>query len=159
VTGPEIVILTGPTAVGKTAVAVAVAQALGAEIVSADSMQVYRRMEAGTAKPAAAERALVPHHMVDIVDPAEPFTVAEYRERAVPVIEEIRERGRLPLVVGGTRLYLLSLIEPFFSGPPPAPAFRAGLAERTPAELHDELTRVDPLTASRLHPADRKRNV
>jgi tRNA dimethylallyltransferase len=156
---PEIVLLTGPTAVGKTAVGVAVARALGTEIVSADSMQVYRRMEAGTAKPSAAERAAVPHHLVDIVDPVEPFTVAEYRERAIPVIEEMLSRGRLPLVVGGTRLYLLSLIEPFFSGPPPVPEFRAALAERAAADLHAELSHVDPAAAARLHPADRKRIV
>lgn len=156
---PEIVILTGPTAVGKTAIGVAVAREMGAEIVSADSMQVYRRMEAGTAKPSAEERAAVPHHLIDIVDPSEPFTVADYREHAIPVIEGIQARGHLPLVVGGTRLYLLSLIEPFFSGPPPDAELRARLIAMPEAERHAELARVDPAAAARLHPGDRKRVV
>src|ERR1051325_8986193 len=99
----RIAILTGPTAVGKTEIAVEVARALGAEIVSADSMQVYRRMEAGTDKPTAEERAAVPHHLIDFVYPAQPFTVADYRATAIPVIEGLLARGKLPLAVGGTR--------------------------------------------------------
>jgi tRNA dimethylallyltransferase len=149
--------LTGPTAVGKTEVSIAVARALDAEIVSADSMQVYRRMEAGTAKPTPEQRAAVPHHLIDIVDPTEPFTVADYRERAISAIEGILARDRLPLVVGGTRLYLYSLIEPFFSGPPPDPAFRESVRATPAPELHARLARVDPEAAARLHPEDRKR--
>ena len=150
-------ILTGPTAVGKTEVSIAVAQALGAEIVSADSMQVYRRMEAGTAKPSLAQRAAVPHHLVDVADPAEPFTVSDYRERAQAAITDIRGRGKLPLLVGGTRLYLKALTAPFVTGPEPAPAFREELAAVRSEELHVRLARVDPITAARLHPNDRKR--
>ncbi len=150
-------ILTGPTAVGKTEVSIAVAQALDAEIISADSMQVYRRMEAGTAKPSLAQRAAVPHHLVDVVDPTEPFTVSDYRERAQAAIADIRSRGKLPLLVGGTRLYLKALTAPFVSGPEPEPAFREELASIPSEELHTRLAGVDPVTAARLHPNDRKR--
>lgn len=153
----ELVVLTGPTAVGKTAVAIDVARALGAEIVSADSMQVYRRMEAGTAKPSAAERAAVPHHLIDIADPAEPFTVADYRRLAIPVLDRLLGEGGTPLVVGGTRLYLFSLFAPFFAGPPPDAAFRAALDPLPSPELHRRLAAVDAETAARLAPADRKR--
>jgi tRNA dimethylallyltransferase len=143
--------------VGKSAVAVEVARALGTEIVSADSMQVYRRMEAGTAKPTAADRAAVPHHMIDVADPAEPFTVADYRRLAIPILDRLLADGKRPLVVGGTRLYLFSLLSPFFEGPPPDPAYRALLAEIPAPELHRRLREVDPQTAARLAPADRKR--
>jgi tRNA dimethylallyltransferase len=153
----RIAILTGPTAVGKTETAVEVARALATEIVSADSMQVYRRMQAGTAKPTPEQRAAVPHHLIDFVDPAEPFTVAEYRAASIPVIEGLLARAKIPLVVGGTRLYLQSLTAPFASGPPPDPAFREQLAGASSTELHDRLQLVDPVTASRLHPEDRKR--
>jgi tRNA dimethylallyltransferase len=153
----RIAILTGPTAVGKTEIAVEVARALETEIVSADSMQVYRRMEAGTAKPTPEQRAAVPHHLIDFVDPAEPFTVADYRAAAIPVIEGLLARGKIPLVVGGTRLYLQSLTAPFVSGPPPDPAFREQHAGTSSPELHARLQLVDPETASRLHPEDRKR--
>ncbi len=153
----RIAILTGPTAVGKTVISINVARALGAEIVSADSMQVYRRMEAGTAKPTAAQRAMVPHHLIDWIDPATPFTVAEYRAAAIPVVERLRGEGRGPLVVGGTRLYLQSLVAPFATGPPPDPLFRAGLTGIPSPELHARLRVVDPTTAARLHPEDRKR--
>lgn len=153
----RVAILTGPTAVGKTEIAIEVAWALGTEIVSADSMQIYRRMEAGTAKPSPEQRAAVPHHLIDFVDPAEPFTVADYRAAAIPVIEALLARGKLPLVVGGTRLYLQCLTAPFASGPPPDPAFREQLAGSSSSELHARLQVVDPETASRLHPEDRKR--
>lgn len=153
----RIAILTGPTAVGKTEISIEVARALGTEIVSADSMQVYRRMEAGTAKPTPEQRAAIPHHLIDFVDPAEPFTVADYRAAAIPVIERLLAAGKIPLVVGGTRLYLQSLMAPFTSGPPPDPAFREGLIGISSPELHARLQAVDPATAARLHPEDRKR--
>lgn len=156
-TRERIAILTGPTAVGKTEIAVDVARALGTEILSADSMQVYRRMEAGTAKPSQEQRAAVPHHLIDFVDPAEPFTVADYRDAAIPVIEQLLAAGKNPLVVGGTRLYLQSLTAPFFTGPPPDPSLRADLAALSPAERHARLQLVDPESASRLHPEDTKR--
>src|SRR5689334_11535491 len=123
----RIAILTGPTAVGKTDVSIAVAQALQTEIVSADSMQVYRRMKAGTAKPSLEQRTAVPHHLIDIVDPAQPFSVSDYRAAAIPVIEQLLSRREIPLVVGGTRLYLQSIVAPFTSGPPPDTELRAEL--------------------------------
>jgi tRNA dimethylallyltransferase len=154
---PRIPVLTGPTAVGKTAIAVDVARALGAEIVSADSMQVYRRMEAGTAKPSAKERAAVPHHLIEVADPSEPFTVADYRRLAIATIDGLLAAGATPLVVGGTRLYLASLFAPFFEGPAPDHALRETLATLPGPELRRRLQKVDPETASRLAPADRKR--
>jgi tRNA dimethylallyltransferase len=155
----RLAILTGPTSVGKTEVSLEVARRLGTEILSADSMAVYRRMEAATAKPSPEQRARVPHHLVDVVDAAEPFTVADYRERAVPLIERLFGEGKTPLVVGGTRLYLMALTAPFAGGPEPSPEFRESVADRPSETLHADLARVDPKTAARLHPSDRKRIV
>lgn len=156
---PPLAILTGPTAVGKTEIAIEVARRMGTEILSADSMAVYRRMEAATAKPTPEQRRLVPHHLIDLAEPDRPFTVADYRAAAVPIIERLLAQGKTPLLVGGTRLYLLSLTTPFVEGPAPDPAFRRSLEGRPAAELHAWLARVDPTTAARLHPADRKRIV
>lgn len=156
---PQIAILTGPTGVGKTEVSIEIALRLGTEILSADSMAVYRRMEVATAKPSAAQRAQVPHHLVDVADPTEPFTVADYRERAVPVIERLRSEGKVPLVVGGTRLYLAALTQPFAAGPEPSEALRAEWEVFSSEELHRRLEAADPETAARLHPSDRKRIV
>jgi tRNA dimethylallyltransferase len=155
----RLAILTGPTSVGKTEVSIEVALRLGTEILSADSMAVYRRMEAATAKPTLEQRSRVPHHLVDIVDPTEPFTVADYRAAAVPIIERLFAEGRTPLLVGGTRLYLMALTAPFQTGPEPSPALREELSGRSSEELHAQLARVDPPTAARLHTADRKRIV
>jgi tRNA dimethylallyltransferase len=155
----RLAILTGPTGVGKTEISLAVAERLGTEILSADSMAVYRRMEAATAKPTPEQRARVPHHLIDLVDPTEPFTVADYRAAAVPLIERLFTEGRTPLLVGGTRLYLMALTAPFSSGPEPSPELRDRLTARDTAELHAELAQVDPATAARLHPSDRKRIV
>lgn len=136
-----------------------VAEALGAEILSADSMAVYRRMEVATAKPTPEARRRVPHHLVDLVDAAYPFTVAEYRDAATRAIADVRSRGKVPLMVGGTRLYLTALTEPFNTGPAPDPAFRASLAAYPSGTLHERLAIADPFTAARVHPADRKRIV
>jgi tRNA dimethylallyltransferase len=155
----RLTILTGPTSVGKTDISIEVARRLGTEIVSADSMAVYRRMEAATAKPTLEQRARVPHHLVDVADPTEPFTVADYRQQATPVIERLFAEGKTPLLVGGTRLYLVSLTASFAAGPEPSPELRASLEGRESPELHSELARIDPETAARLHPADRKRIV
>jgi tRNA dimethylallyltransferase len=154
---PRLPVLTGPTAVGKTEVAVEVARQLGAEIVCADSMQVYQRMEAGTAKPSPAQRAAVPHHLFDLVDPAQDFTVADYRTTAREVIDRLLDEGRRPLLVGGSRLYIKSLTAPFAAGPAPDAALRAELARLPSDELHRRLTEADPDSAARLHPSDRKR--
>ncbi|MFN3648325.1 MAG: tRNA (adenosine(37)-N6)-dimethylallyltransferase MiaA [Armatimonadota bacterium] len=158
-TRPPLAILTGPTAVGKTEVSLDVAERLGTEILSADSMAVYRRMDAATAKPSAAARARVPHHLIDLVDPTEPFTVADYREAAIPIVERLYAEGKRPLFVGGTRLYLRALTAPFATGPEPDPELRARLKEQSTEALHAELARVDPATAAWVHPADRKRIV
>src|SRR4051812_27082076 len=110
--------LTGPTAAGKTAVGIELARQIGAEIISLDSMAIYRGMDIGTAKPTAAERAAVPHHIIDIRDPQEEFSVADYLEAAGEVVREIYARGKQALFVGGTALYLKALLRGLFSGPP-----------------------------------------
>ncbi len=117
-------VLVGPTAVGKTAVAVAVAQSLGAEIINADSLQVYRELDIGTAKPTAAERALAPHHLVDIVNPDEPYDAARYVREAQQVISELAARDVPPLVVGGTGLYIKALLQGLFVEGAARPAIR-----------------------------------
>jgi tRNA dimethylallyltransferase len=153
----RIAILTGPTSVGKTEISVDVALRLGTEIVSADSMAVYRRMDAATAKPSAEQRARVAHQMIEVAEPTGPFTVADYRNAAVPHIERLLAEGRLPLLVGGTRLYLMALTAPFAEGPRPSREFRESLGDRSGDDLHAELARADPETAARLHVSDRKR--
>ena len=155
----RLAILTGPTSVGKTEVSIDVALRLGTEILSADSMAVYRRMDAATAKPSPEQRARVPHHLIDIVDPTEPFTVADYRAAAVPHVERLLSAGRTPLLVGGTRLYLMALTAPFDTGPEPRADLREQWRDRPSEDLHVELSQADPDTAARLHPSDRKRIV
>jgi len=160
---PKITVICGPTGVGKTAVAVALGQALGAEVLGADAMQVYRGMDIGTAKPTAAERAAVPHHLIDVVDPDAPFDAAAYVGLARPKIFELAHRGVVVFVVGGTGLYLRALTEGLFAASPADPDLRRELAARAqvrgPAALHAELAAVDPLTAGRLHPNDTLRVV
>ena len=153
----RIVVILGPTAGGKTELAIAIAQALDGEIVNADSMQVYRRLDVGTAKPTAAQRAAAPHHLVDIVEPTEPWTVADWLGAAEAAIADIQSRRKLAIVVGGTNLYLKALLEGMFEGPPADEAFRAQLAEVVVHELHERLTSVDPAAAERINPNDRKR--
>lgn len=155
----RIVVILGPTAGGKSDLAIAVARHFNGEIINADSMQVYRHLDAGTAKPTPQDRAGVPHHLVDVIEPTEPFTVADWLERAEILIEQIRGRGKLPIVVGGTNLYLKALLEGMFEGPPANPEFRAALAHVPPHELHARLQQVDPDAASRIHRNDHKRLV
>jgi tRNA dimethylallyltransferase len=153
--------LTGPTAAGKTRVALELARMLHAEIVSLDSMAVYRGMDIGTAKPAAAERALVPHHLIDLVDPDTDYSLAQYVDAAGEAVADIRRRGRQVLFVGGTPLYLKSLLRGIFQGPPADWAFRRQLKEEGErlgaAALHERLRQVDPAAADRLHPNDTRR--
>jgi tRNA dimethylallyltransferase len=152
--------LTGPTASGKTATGIELARLLGAEIISLDSMAVYRGMDIGTAKPSHAERAAVPHHMIDIVEPNEEFSVARYREAALAAIETIRSRGHEVLFVGGTPLYLKAMLRGIFAGPPADWSLRRQLmdvARADPSELHRRLQSVDPAAAARLHPNDTRR--
>lgn len=157
---PAILIM-GPTASGKSALALDLARALGGEIVSVDSAQVYRGMDVGTAKPTSGERAEVAHHLVDIVDPTEAYSAARFAADALAAIGAIRERGRVPIVVGGTMLYFKALTAGLSALPTADPDVRAALdarAERVgwPA-LHAELARVDPATAARLAPTDAQR--
>lgn len=161
---PPLVVIVGPTAVGKTAVAVELALRLNGEVVTADSMQVYRGMDIGTAKPTVAERRGVPHHLIDVVSPDETFNAARYRDLAQAAIADIHRRGRLPIVSGGTGLYIRALLEEFQLPAPGAhPEVRTRLesdAERLGrVRLHERLAAVDPPTAARLHPNDVRRVV
>ncbi len=153
--------LSGATAAGKTGVGLELAERINAEIVSLDSMAIYRGMSIGTAKPTAEQRARVPHHLLDLVDPTEEFSVSQYLAAAEAVAAEIRHRGREPLFVGGTPLYLKTLLRGLFEGPPADWDFRREVeaeAERVGLEaLHRRLEQVDPVTAARLHPHDKRR--
>ena len=155
------VLLMGPTATGKSALAVALAQRLGGEIVSVDSAQVYRGMDIGTAKPDAATQAAVAHHLIDIVDPTEAYSAARFRADALTAIAAIRARGRVPIVAGGTMLYFKALTEGLSALPQADPAVRARIDARAAVEgwpaLHAELARVDPATATRLPSTDAQR--
>ncbi len=149
----------GPTASGKHSVGLALAERLGAEILSLDSMKVYRGMDVGTAKPSAEARARVPHHLIDLADPAEEFSVARYLGEALSAVEEVLGRGRLPLFVGGTGLYLRALVRGLFEGPATDLAVRERLVQGDPSSesLHAGLAEIDPRRAAQLHPNDRKR--
>ena len=157
--------LAGPTASGKTAAALAIADALAStkpvEIISVDSALVYRGMDIGTAKPSAAERALVPHHLIDIIEPSEAYSAARFVTDAQRLIGEINARGHVPLLVGGTMLYFKALFEGLDAMPAADRAVRAALSEQLEREglhaLYRELQRVDPATAARLKPADQQR--
>ena len=153
--------LAGPTASGKTASALAIADVLPVEIVSVDSALVYRGMDIGTAKPSPDELARAPHHLIDIIDPAEAYSAARFVLDAQRLIAEIRARGRLPLLVGGTMLYYKALFEGLDAMPAADRGVRAALYEQLEREglhaLYRELQRVDPITAARLKPADQQR--
>jgi len=157
----EAVCLLGPTASGKSRLAMQVALHLPVEIVSVDSGQVYRGMDIGTAKPSAVERAAVPHHLIDLIDPAESYSAGRFRTDAIAAVSDILSRGKRPLLVGGTMLYYRALVQGIDVLPPADPAIRAqldteALARGWPA-MHAELARVDPRTALRLAPNDAQR--
>jgi tRNA dimethylallyltransferase len=159
---PKLLVLVGPTAVGKTGLSLRLAADLGAEIISGDSMQVYRGMDIGTAKATAEEQSLVPHHMIDIHDPDYPFSVAEFQERVRHLILDIHDRGKLPFIVGGTGLYVESVCYDFqFSESGSDEAFREEqqlFADQHGAEaLLEKLRMIDPESAERLHPNDVRR--
>ena len=161
---PKILVISGPTASGKTKLAVALAKARGGEVVSADSMQIYRRMDIGTAKPTAEEMDGIPHHMIDVADPEEDFSVARYVELASACVDDILSRGKLPIVAGGTGLYVDSLLSGrTFAAFSPESSLRRELeeelAERGGEAMLAELAKVDPEAAARLHPNDHKRIV
>lgn len=160
-TSPSTWILAGPTACGKTAAALALAQEIDIEIISVDSALIYKGMDIGTAKPNAEELAAVPHHLIDILDPTESYSAARFVQDCKRLIGEIRARGRTPLLVGGTMLYIKALLEGLDDMPSADPAIRALLdaqmAERGSAALHADLVKVDPITAQRLAPGDTQR--
>jgi tRNA dimethylallyltransferase len=155
------ILLMGPTAAGKSALALALAERLGGEIVSVDSAQIYRGMDIGTAKPDAATRSRVAHHLIDIIDPTEAYSAARFARDALAAIAGIRDRGRVPVVVGGTMLYFKVLSEGLSTLPSADLRTRATLDARADREgwpaLHAELARVDPATAARLQPTDAQR--
>ncbi|WHZ24924.1 MAG: tRNA dimethylallyltransferase [Nitrospira sp.] len=153
-----LVVLVGPTAVGKSEIAVRLAQVLETEVLTADSRQVYRGMDIATDKPTVEQRRGVPHRLIDLVDPHESFNAGQYRKHAMQEIERLYGERRLPLVVGGTGLYVRTLIRGLCDAPPADQAFRSALAQVVRVEgrqvLHDELTRIDPELAGQLHPHD-----
>ena len=153
--------LTGPTAAGKTVIGLELAEQLNAEIISLDSMAIYREMDIGTAKPSQQQRRRVPHHLIDLVNPDEDFSLAEYVDVAHDTAAEIRARGKEVLFVGGTSLYLKSLLRGLYTGPPPDWEFRREVADEVQRvgieALHERLKQVDPLAAAKLHPNDQRR--
>jgi tRNA dimethylallyltransferase len=157
------IVLTGPTGCGKTRLALDLADRLGAEIVSMDSMALYRDMDVGTAKPTPEERRRVPHHLIDVLDPWESASVAWWLGRAAACCREIEARGRRVLIVGGTPLYLKALLRGLFDGPPGDETLRRRLTAEAEeigrSALHSRLVAVDPTTAARLHPNDVRRVV
>ena len=162
--GAKIVVITGPTASGKTALGAALCQKFNGEVVSADSMQIYRRMTIGMAKPTPEEMQGVKHHMIDVAEPEENWSVARYVEAAEKCVEDILARGKLPVIVGGTGLYIDSLLSGrTFAGGPVNEALRQELSERYDEigadGLLGELRKVDPARAEKLHPGDKKRIV
>ena len=153
-----LIVLFGATASGKTALSLALAERFGAEILSCDSVCVYRHMEIGTAKPSLEERARVPHHLLDLYDPDEACTAGDYARAGRAVLADMADRGVLPVVVGGTGLYLRALLDGLFPAPPQDPALRellrARAARRGAGSLHRTLTRLDSAAAERIHPND-----
>ena len=153
----------GPTAAGKSALAMALAERLPCELVTVDSAQVYRGMDIGTAKPSAAEQAAVPHHLLDCCDPAETYSAGLFVRDALAAIAAIRQRGRIPVLVGGTMLYYRALLMGLSELPPADPALRAELEARGASagwhSLHRQLAQLDPAAAARIHPNDPQRLV
>ncbi len=153
---PKILVICGPTASGKSALALHLAEELDAEIINADSMQIYRGMDIGTAKPSAEERARIPHHLIDIADPDQPFSAADFAEAADEAVRDISSRGKRSIVVGGTGLYIRALLQGLVDSPGGAEAYRQSLHEEARClgneHLLERLRLVDPELAARLHP-------
>jgi len=159
-----LLVIVGPTGSGKTDTAIAVAREIDGEIITADSMQVYRAMDIGTAKPTVEERQGIPHHLIDVVDPDAEFSVARYVKLADAVIADIHARGKVPILSGGTGFYVSALIDRWEFPPQPADlSFRERMAEEAERlgveAIHDQLRAIDPVSAERLHPNDLKRVV
>jgi tRNA dimethylallyltransferase len=154
----KVIVICGATGIGKTAVGIELAEMLGGEIVSADSMQIYRYMDIGTAKPTPAEMARIAHYMIDIVGPDEDYDAVQFSKQARDRIAEIVDRGRIPFIVGGTGLYIKALLHGFFQSKPVDPQIRNRLKQEAEENgsrvLHERLQKIDPATADRLHPND-----
>lgn len=158
----RVIILLGPTGVGKTGASILLAKALDTEIIGADSMQIYRGMDIGTAKPSKAERSDVKHHMIDIVDPAEPYSAGEYIRAIAPIIEDLHTRGKVPVLVGGTGLYIKAVTRGIFGGPSADWGLREELLLAEEAEqgsLYSYLLKIDPDAAARIERNDTRRIV
>lgn len=157
---PDLFVLVGPTAVGKTAQAIELAQRFEGEIVSADSRQIYRGMDIGTAKPTRDEQAQAPHHLIDIVDPDEPYTLAQYQADAYAALDDILARGKQPFLVGGTGLYVRAVVQGLcIPRVPPNEELRAQLAAQDSAALHERLRALDPDAAVRIDPRNVRRTI
>jgi len=156
----KVIIILGPTGVGKSTASILLAKALNTEIISADSMQIYRHMDIGTAKPTREERIRVKHHMIDIVDPWEVYNTGKYIETVMPIIEELHRKGRIPIVVGGTGLYIKAMTRGIFSGPSADWSLRENLSSTEKEEkesLYSFLRDIDPEAAERITPTDTRR--
>ena len=149
----------GPTATGKSELAVAIAEHLDGEIISADARAIYRELNIGTAKPPPHLRARVPHHLIDLLDPTEHYDVMRFRQDVLKALEEIRARGKLPIVVGGSTLYISALTGTFFAGPKADPQIRQRLEAQPQEHLRKRLEEIDPEAAQRIHPNDKVRTV
>jgi tRNA dimethylallyltransferase len=156
-----VISIMGPTASGKTGLSLSLAETMDCEIISVDSALVYTNMDIGTAKPTAAEKSLVPHHLIDIIDPAESYSVSQFCNDAVRLIEEIHSRNRVPILAGGTMMYFNALINGISPLPKSDEKIRSEIASEAEAsgwqKLHDELCRVDPISGERIHPNDPQR--
>ena len=158
----RLIVIVGPTASGKSALALELARHFGCEIISGDSMCVYQGMDIGTAKPSLVERQEIPHHLIDIRVPGESFSVVDFQQLATSAIESINKRGKIPLLVGGTGLYVQALLEGYQFSPTPKTDRRSDLEQNIsesviPSVLHEKLKEIDPIAANRIHPNDRKR--
>ncbi|TAL24385.1 MAG: tRNA (adenosine(37)-N6)-dimethylallyltransferase MiaA [Nitrospirae bacterium] len=156
----KVIILLGPTGVGKTGASILLAKSLDTEIISADSMQIYKGMDIGTAKPSIEQMAGVRHHMIDIVGPTEAYSVGRYIEEVVPVIDSLHKKGKIPIIVGGTGLYIKAMTRGIFSGPSADWELReelAALEEEQGGSLHSYLQELDPEAASKIMPPDKRR--
>ncbi|RMD56660.1 MAG: tRNA (adenosine(37)-N6)-dimethylallyltransferase MiaA, partial [Nitrospirae bacterium] len=158
-----VIILTGPTCVGKTSLSIELAMALDTEIISADSMLIYRSMDIATAKPTKEEMGNIKHHLIDILEPNECFSAGRFREMAIPIIDELHNRGKIPLLVGGTGLYIRSLTKGIFEGPDADWELRKELMDREKREgegfLYNYLKTIDPEAALKIHHRDLRRTI
>lgn len=161
---PPLIAIVGPTAVGKTNFAIEIAQRIDGEIISADSRQLYREMEIGTAKPTPTQRRTVPHHMIDVINPDEPFSLANYQEMTMAIIAAITARGKVPMLVGGTGQYLAAVLQGWtIPRVPPQPDFRAALEQEAeqygPHHIYERLREVDPQAALAIEPRNTRRMI